>query len=242
MDFLIANTDTGETLHLPLNPETFHVQHAARMLTFTVETLGGFRIPAGIEPTTVTMRGLLPGVSRRAVGRKTETAPVEIIRTLNLWLGGDGTPHARLHVLITDSPVDFAATLEGFGYDPEGGQGDWRYDLAFVYRRPLVAAPDPGPTAAEPGVAEGAEAFTEAGIAVPDALAAVAAADTSGGPAREAMPAPILYQGSAGDHAIGIALIVYGAETRWEEIIAANPGLFGLDHLLEAAGPVAIPA
>lgn len=133
MDFYL----TGESnrIRLPMNPQQIQAQDTAHMESYNVLIEGSVEIPRGIDPTTISWDGILPGEARKDQPYvKSWQPPKNIINLLNAWKAG-GT---QVRLLVTETPLNLDVYVKGIQHTYSGGFGDCQYHLDLVQVRSLM--------------------------------------------------------------------------------------------------------
>lgn len=134
MDFYLSDTN-GNRINLPINPSQVTAQTESKLLTFEIINLGSIDIPRGNIPVRITWESWLPGAARRSADYiKSWQDPKAIVGQLSAWRRA-GT---RIHLLVTETPLNINCFIASFEHTWQGGYGDCHYRLDLVEARELI--------------------------------------------------------------------------------------------------------
>jgi nucleoid-associated protein YgaU len=209
VDVYLASGET--TILLPITPERFQVQTAARTQTLDRIGLGEAVFPRGNLAARISFDCFLPGEDRQNdPWVKAWRHPLEIVAILGQWKANGDV----VRLLVTESQITgWDLFIERFDREESGGWGDVKYTLGLVEATTLRILTD-------------AEEAAEAAAAAAQAAGGVA--DT-GAPADRSEPErPASYTVTEDDAANGdswlwlIARRFYGDGDRWADLWFAN--------------------
>jgi len=197
MEFYLTGKNTK--LHLPMNPEQLQVMTSSKLFSVSIIELGDFLMPRGIAPATIRWEGIFPGVSRRnSIYVVDWQDPKAIVGLISGWR----RENVKVHLLITETPINMDCYIQEFDHTWKGGHGDCYYSISLVEARNLVVM-------TEKEKSTSAQAKTSA--------------------QRPAPSIPKTYTVKQGDTLWGIAKKMLGDGAKWKTLYELNKAVIGPD-------------
>ena len=131
-----TNSETEEEVHLAMAPEKVSIKTETAFRNYRIVEVGEVKIPKGEQLTQISWQGRLPGAGMLLYPFITHAAwedPQEIIKVFRRWR----EEGAKLHLLITQTPVNLEVYLRSFDYEAAGGMGDYTYSIELIAAKEL---------------------------------------------------------------------------------------------------------
>lgn len=121
--------NSASSLTFPTMPESISVRGSAKYQSYEIISKGTIKIPRGIEPSTIEMRGRFFGKQRKkSVLVQSYTSPKNAKSILRKWRDS-GTV---LRLLVTETGINYDVTIESFEWEEIGAHQDITYSISFV--------------------------------------------------------------------------------------------------------------
>ena len=137
MDIYITKIETGESVRIPLLPDSVSAKDRTNMISLAIIALGEVKIPRGSKLSEYSWKGVFPGEHMKNMSFLREWAkPQDYIARLRTWRSnGD-----KLRLMITETPVNADVYLDSFSFEARGGMGDYDYSISFVDCRTVTVS------------------------------------------------------------------------------------------------------
>ena len=221
MDIYITNTETDETLQIPILPTEIKGSMSNKFASYNVIKNGEIKIPNGTNLDTYSWSSYFPGEARRNepyirgtwVDPKVCNMFMRDLRMLN-------EKPVKVELMITETWINMQAYMQSYSTVRSGGYGDIKYDVTFVRAKQI-------------NVKKQSES-TEGNIQ--DTPTATASTDDTTD--RYTPPPAETYTVVQGDTLWGIAQRFYNDGARYPEIHEANRATIGDDPNIIKPGQV----
>ena len=214
MDIYLTDIETNDRLRFPMLPEKINVQTGTIFQSYSILSVGDISLPTGEELTSISWDGILPGERRlitphQYIKEWPYIAEWQYPDDIQKLLDGWRTARKKLHLLVTETPINIDVFIQRYTVEYSGGYGDFTYSISLTQAKDLKV------------YASGA---SEQG----DATAATAENQPQGQERPEPPPAAT-YTVVKGDTLWAIAQKEMGAGSKYPELHAANRDVIGSD-------------
>lgn len=134
MQFWLAYNNFAESLQLPVNPSSFELQQGMRHTTINIAELGDITQIGGVDLAKITLAGILPGTYGRHCEYQDIPDPYEAVELIERW----AATKEPIRLIITDTPINLACSIESFNYGERAGSRDVEYTLALKEYRFII--------------------------------------------------------------------------------------------------------
>lgn len=130
-DIFLRNLDTDEEIQFALTPDKVRIKTGALFRKYNVVTIGEVEFPRGESLMQIGWDSLLPGANflfSPILSHDAWDDPQELAKDLERWKS-DGN---KLHLLITQTPLNLEVYIKSFDCTFEGGHGNIAYSIDFL--------------------------------------------------------------------------------------------------------------
>lgn len=126
MDIYISINNREQVIKLPVLPKEFKIQSGMKNESYETISIGEIKLIGMPTLKTISFSSFFPGQNYPFVRDQTYKAweYVEMIETWKLR-------RVPIRLIITETPINMACTIESFEYGPQDGTGDIYYTLSL---------------------------------------------------------------------------------------------------------------
>lgn len=207
MDFWLSYNNMAEKLQLPVNPSNFTVKTGNKNTVVDIQDLGELNLIGRAKLAEIQLSSFFPARYAPYCAYKTIPSPYDAVALIEKWRKSS----RPIRLIITDTPINMAFTIEDFEHGEKGGTREVSYTLSlreyrFIQLKQVGAQP------------------------VQDGMSS---------PRPDEKDPPKIYEVKPDDCLWLISQRVYGDGSRWQEIYNANqltigpdPGIIGIGQQL----------
>ena len=124
MDIFLSINNREQVIQLPIVPSEFKIPSPMNNETYTTINQGDIKLIGQRGLKSITIESFFPN-NHYSFSRNKAYAGWEYVETIESWIDR----RVPIRLIITDTPINLAMTIENFEYGPQDGTGDIYYSL-----------------------------------------------------------------------------------------------------------------
>jgi len=137
MEFWLSFNNGKEKLQLPVPPPSFEIKRGKQVEVVTLQNIGEVAMLGKGKLATVTISSFFPAQAYPFVQYRRFPKPYNCVKLIEKWQ----SQNKPIRLIITDTPINIAATIQNFEYGERDGTGDVYYTLELLEYRFLSVKP-----------------------------------------------------------------------------------------------------
>lgn len=126
MDVFLSINKREQVIQLPIVPSEFKIPSPMNNETYTTINQGDIKLIGQRGLKSITIESFFPK-NHYSFSRDRAYTGWEYVETIESWIDR----RVPIRLIITDTPINLAMTIENFEYGPQDGTGDIYYTLAL---------------------------------------------------------------------------------------------------------------
>ena len=126
MDFFLSINNREQVIQLPIVPAEFKIPSPMNNEVFTTINQGDIKIIGQRGLKAITIDSFFP-INHYSFSRDRSYSGWEYVEIIESWIDR----RVPIRLIITDTPINLAMTIENFEYGPQDGTGDIYYSLSL---------------------------------------------------------------------------------------------------------------
>lgn len=131
MEFKLSFNNKAEEIELPVPPPSFEIQSGNNNTVVNVNEIGELNLIGSKRLDSIQISSFFPAQEYSFCKEHRFIPPYELVDKINSWRG-KGKP---IRLIITDTPINMAVSIENFTYGERDGTRDVYYDLELKQYR-----------------------------------------------------------------------------------------------------------
>lgn len=124
MDIFLSINNREQVIQLPIVPSEFKIPSPMNNETYTTVNQGDIKLIGQRGLRSITIESFFPK-SHYSFSRNKAYSGWEYVEIIESWIDR----RVPIRLIITDTPINLAMTIENFEYGPQDGTGDIYYTL-----------------------------------------------------------------------------------------------------------------
>ncbi|QQP13055.1 hypothetical protein FJQ98_02985 [Lysinibacillus agricola] len=126
MDIFLSINNRKQIIQLPIVPSEFKIASPMNNETFTTINQGDIKVIGRRGLKSLTIESFFPS-KHYPFSRNRAYKGWEYVEIIESWIG----KRVPIRLIITNTPINLAMTIENFDYGPQDGSGDIYYSLSL---------------------------------------------------------------------------------------------------------------